>query len=223
MNRSFIYFGFVLLIAVGAYFLFPNGADRQFANITLHESGKTYLYSKMGQQIVASQIESGQSPTVMPFLEVFSTKKGIFLNPLHAKEVICLINGAYQIFPYQEPSFDGYVTLNSHAPYRLTVENQAGKKIGKQFVVYHLHLQNESGREKEIVWSINTSSGEMKAIQNCNLKSFSIQSNPHPGETVISSKKLVVIDVEDLISFFGNGIRAEYDKKNALLHIFTKN
>ncbi len=213
----FIFFG--LVIMGGAFFiLFNSSSDSRVVNLALQKEGNTYVFSKLGPQLTQSAIDQGKSPSVFPFMELL-VRKSLYISPYKMEELCNLLGGGYTLHEYAEKSYEGYVTARSQEHYNLTTDNQSTEQVGEQLLIHTVTLTNQQGATKRIVWSQKQSSSKQTPIENCELKSFMIVTNPHPGETVGNYEKIVVVKLQELVDFFNSDLSFEYKKKEQLLYV----
>lgn len=191
-------------------------SDLQLVNLALKKEGKTYVFTQLNDIVTSQLISQKQSPMAMPFLKIFMDEK-LYVSPLDLKELTSLLGGDYNLYEYQEPSYEGYVNTEGKQFYTLTTNTQGTETIGQQEIVYTVTLKNAAGQTKNISWSQLGMSTKQVAKENCQLKSFNIVTNPHPGETVMSSQDFVVVSVNDLTQFFSQSVT--HDQENQLLFI----
>lgn len=215
--------GVFLAVAIGgAVFFMIRGCEGNVspdvANLALKSDGKTYVYSQLSSTIVKKTITENQSPSAMAFVQIYKDGDKYFVAPNVMREVVDLFSGNYQKHVYKEKSYEGYVTSGTNEVFGISTSYESTDKIGEQLTVYSVRLgQVEKRAELIIRWSFNSKTGEYKALENCIVKSFWIQTNPSPGETVISSKDFLVVSIATLQEFYGDSF--EYDAEGKVLYI----
>ena len=121
----------------------------------------------------------------------------------------------------KKKSYQGYVTSGTNEVYGMTTSYESTENIGEQLTVFNVRLGQVEKRAELIVrWNYNPKTGEYKALENCEVRSFWIQTNPSPGETVISSEDFLVVDLKTLQEFYGNAF--EYDAEGKVLYVIRK-
>jgi hypothetical protein len=132
---------------------------------------------------------------------------------------VSILGGDYTLFDYQEKSYDGYMATDGKKHFELKTATKSTEKIGEQLIHFTTKLQNDEGDSMNIVWSQISMTLKQEAIKNCELKSFNIQTKPHPGETITSSKKMIVVNLADIAQFFDYQGTIELDEDNHLLYL----
>lgn len=201
-------------------FTCTSGRSVETVKIGYKTKDKTYLFSNMGGTVVKENIQRKTSPAAIPFFNIYN-EDGIWAQPQSIKELCDMMWGNFEIWPYKEKSYDGYITTGFEEIYTIKSAFESTEKIGEQLVVSTVKIKNISGKTKEIKWSRNMKTGELNAIKNCEVRSFNIETKPSPGETVISSEDFVVVNLDELATFFG-GIKLEFDEDDMLLYIIEK-
>ena len=63
----------------------------------------------------------------------------------------------------------------------------------------------------EISWGQNSKTYKFNALTNCQKKSFMVTTTPYPGKTVMASEDFIVVNLENLMKFYGTTSRLELD------------
>lgn len=209
----------VLIAGFCAFFIFSCETENAVVNLALKKDNKTYLFSKMGDFIVESSLEKGESPAAFGFIRLFEDD-GLYVAPNDCEEIVDVLAGNYHLYPYQEKSYEGYITSGEKEIFTTSFSNVSTEKIGEQIRESRIEIVNPvSAQVLEIVWTYNQKTGESKAVQNCELKSFWITTSVQPGETVTSSEDFIMVDLNELVEFFDNGSTLEYNADEEILYI----
>ena len=187
------------------------------ANIVLEKNNKSYVYSSLGTILVKSSIEKKESPAALTCVEVYKDGDEYYVAPNRMKALIDVMADNVEIHEYKEESYEGYVTSGMDEVYSQESKFRSTKTIGEQVTVYSVSIKNKEGDSLVIEWSFNPKTGDYFGTKNCAAKSFWIQTNPSPGETVISSKDFLVIGLNKLAKFFGR--KVEYDEETQVLFV----
>lgn len=187
------------------------------ANVALNTNGKTYLYSVMGDFIVQNSIEKGESPALAPSLEVYKNNDDFYVAPIRMKALADVMAGDTKLYEYKEPSYDGYAVSNEKVGFEMSTKVKTTETIGEQITAFTATLRNADGEEMRIEWEMNPSTAEYKAISNCEVKSFWVQTNPSPGETVISGEDFLVVHIDKLAEFYKCSVT--YDPETRLFFV----
>ena len=152
----------------------------------------------------------------MPFTELFERKK-LYMSPLAIQELANTLGGNFQIHPFSEPSYDGYFTVDNKTLYKLESKNRATDKVGEQEIEYSVILSKmNSNKTMTITWK-RQSNGDESPGKNTEVKSFTVKTNPAPGETVFSSQDFLLVDLEKLESFYGK--KLEFNEDEMILYV----
>lgn len=221
MKKGLIFL--LVLIFVGGlgallYWVVMTPSALQVVNLALKKEGKVYVFSQMDPDDVQEMIASQKSPPASRFLHLL-VKKELYLQPRYLGEIVHLLSGNYLLFDYSEKSFDGYITTNEQDLVQSDMETQTTEKVGEQLLVSTVDLRHDSKPSKRISWSQVSMSTKLKAIENCELKSFMIVSSPYPGTTVGANEKMIVVKLQDLINYYNPDLSLEYNRDEQLLYI----
>lgn len=212
---------FIGLVGLGIFWLFSSSMDKaaQTVNLALKQDGKTYLFSNMGSYVVENSIANNESPAVMPFFQIYNDG-GLYVDPLQMKEAAALIMGSYEVFEYQEKSYEGYVTLSEDDFYGYDMTIESTENIGEQFAVNTIKLKDfKDGKPLEIVWKIPNNGDVGVPVQYCEVQSLNVVEHPAAGETVISSQDFLVVDLNKLVGLCDNGSTLEYNDEQKILYV----
>ncbi|WP_435624553.1 hypothetical protein [Flagellimonas sp.] len=212
-----------IIVALGICFLFSKimvKEDAVVVNLALKEEGKVYVFSFSSAKGVKQQILKNSSPSVGPFIQVFEEDELHYVQPKDIKEIVNILCGNYRIHEYPEQRFDGYITTTQMKCLNHFVRNENTSKIVEQMKVHEMSLSSPVSDSLRVVrWSSNYLSGETQILENCQKKQFRVAENPHPGETFVCSKEFIVVNLEEMGSFYSQKVSFELDKKNQLLYI----
>ncbi|PWL23408.1 MAG: hypothetical protein DCO96_16290 [Fluviicola sp. XM-24bin1] len=208
----------VILLAIGGGVFAMVGScsddiSPDISNVILETKGKKYLYSSLGSETVKQQLEAKSSPAAMADLAVYKDGDAFYVDPMNMRALVNLMSGNVETFDYKEKSYDGYVTIGTEDAYKIEQQYVSTSKVGKQAVKQIVTLTNTKGKTMLISWNFDPSTGEHKAIKNCEVRGFWFQTNPQPGETVISSEDFLVVPAKKLAKFFGCKIAFDRETK----------
>ncbi len=210
----------VLSLGMGIFFMFNGCAGNispEAANMILEKKGKQYLFSALGSTAVKQSIEKGESPAAFTSIQVYKDGDVYYVHPADMEPVVNVMAEEVELHDYKEASYDGYVTGLPAESFELKTHYRSTKTIGQQLIVSELTIRNKQKKSRLIKWEFDPKTGEYTALKNCEVHSFWIQTNPSPGETVISSKDFLVVPIDELAGFFG--VKAEYSEETQLLFI----
>lgn len=171
----------------------------------------------MGDFIVEASIEKGESPAAAPSLEVYKNNDDFYVSPIRMKALADVMAGDTKLHDYKEPSYDGYVVSLHNVGFDVSTKVKTTETIGEQLTAFTATLKNEAGEEMTVEWELNPSTAEYKAVSNCEVKSFWVQTNPSPGETVISGEDFLVIHINKLAEFYECAV--SYDPETRLFFV----
>jgi hypothetical protein len=205
---------FVIFLLVGRC---SENISPDVPTLALKKDNSIYLYSMLTTEMVEASIQRKESPPAITYVQVYKDNKVHYLNPSNIKELVQVMSGAYVTHPYKEKSYEGYVTASDKKVFELTTHNESTEVVGKQLMITTIVLTNNRDEKMEISWSFNPKENEYKAIKNTVVKDFWIETNPSPGETVVSSKDFLVIPITQLCEFFHCSY--EFDVENQVLYV----
>ena len=210
---------FALALGIGIFFAFGScsNVSPDVATLALKKDGKVYLYAAGSSEWVDASLAKKESPASMAFVQVHKDDDKHYLTPLLMAKVVQAMAGDTKLHNYKEKSYDGYFTANDNLAFDIKTRQESTEVIGEQLTISEMTVKNEDGEELPISWSFNPKQNEYKAYKNCLVKSFWFETNPSPGETVISSKDFLVVNLHGLCSFFKCSY--EYDSDHQVLYI----
>lgn len=211
----------ILLFSVGAIlFSLYMETTNVVVNLILSQNDKVYVYSKQGTSLVQNSLLKKESPVVFPFMQVFEENGALYVAPENIGDLVNLLCGNYILHDFKEGNQDGYLTYGKSECVSSFMENQSTGNIGEQVRVNALKLTHpESNRIFEISWEQNLKTYKFKPLKNCEEKSFMVTTSPYPGKTTMSSKDFIMINLDDLLKFYGTASRLELDMENQLLYL----
>lgn len=175
------------------------------------------MYAEIGPDAVKVAIEQGNSPQLFKTLSVYQDDEAYFVGPSTITKLAAIASGEYTVHTYKEASVDGYVTVGMVGNYRSEIKFKTAAKIGEQDMINTVTMKNSKGAEMTIRWTMNSKTGEYSNLKNCEMHSFWVQSNPAPGQTVVSSVDYLVVPLETLAKFFNR--KMSFDAETGVLTI----
>lgn len=192
-------------------------------NLALKKNGKTYLFSKTGTAGVQYSLDKNKSPSVFGFIQLFEEEDSFYVDPIHIEEITNLLCGNYVLHDYTEQSYNGYVTSGKQRCFKNTFKNQSTATIGEQIRLNTIQLTDSTSESLyEINWEYNLMEYKSRALENCEEKSFMITTQIQPGEAVMGSEDFIMVNLEDLVEFYGNTSSLRLDEKQRLLYIIQE-
>lgn len=210
----------IIALSVWQYFKYSMESTSKKANLALTLDGKTYLYCNLGNNLVESSIAKNESPAVQPFLQLFDFE-GLFIEPYYLTEITSILTDSCKIHEFQEKSYDGYVTVDqANASYKFEMKAESTENIGEQITRNTVTLYKQNQKDSiQIIWKKLNQSGNCLPVKNCLIKEFNVAQHPAAGETVISGKDFVVVDLNALLKFYNNKASLEYNPEEEILYI----
>ena len=211
---------FVIFMVGGMFFLFKGCSSESspiISDMVLEKGGKKFLYAEIGPDAVKVAIEQGNSPQLFKTLLVYQDGDEYFVGPSTITKLAAIASGEYTVHTYKEASVDGYVTVGNVQNYTSDVKFKTSAKIGEQDMINTVTVKNSKGAEMTIRWTMNSKTGEYSQLKNCEMHAFWVQSNPAPGQTVISSADYLVVPLETLATFFKR--KMTFDRETGVLTI----
>ena len=221
-SRGFLFTGTIVAISLGiGIFAFVGSCSGNISpdvpTLALKKDNTVYLYSMLTTDMVAASLQRKESPSAITYVQIYKDDEVYYLNPSNIKELVQVMSGAYVTHPYQEKSYGGYVTASDKQVFKSTSHIESTEVVGKQLMITNLELKNDNDETMEISWSFNPKANEYEPIKNAVIKSFWIQTNPSPGETVVSAKDFLVVPITQLCEFFHCSY--EFDVENQVLYV----
>lgn len=216
----FFILAFVISMVGGMFFLFKGCSSETspiISDLLLEKGGKKFLYAEIGEDAVKAALAQGNSPQLFKILLVYQDDDAYFVAPSSITKLAAIASGEYAVHSYKEASVDGYVTVGMVGNHTSEVKFKTGAKIGEQDMINTVTLKNAKGAEMTIRWTMNSKTGEYSNLKNCEMHAFWVQSNPAPGQTVISSAEYLVVPLETLSTFFKR--KMSFDKEMGVLTI----
>lgn len=211
----------LLGVAMGFFFFFSCETENLLVNLALKKQGKTYVFSKLGSFITKTTLDNNESPSVFPFVQIFNDD-GLFVSPDHIEEIVNTVGGNYELFPFEEKSYDGYFTAPKNSLYSSNNVNRSTEVVGEQIRETTITLNKLEGTQVyEIVYEYNPASGEYKAIKNCKEKSFWITRSIQPGETTTSSEDFIMVNLNEIVTFYDSNLELKLNTEEQLLYIIA--
>lgn len=214
----------LLVIGIVAFMggsMFSCETENKVVNLALKKNDKVYLFSVLGSFIVENSLEKKESPAAIGFIRLFQDD-GLFVAPKEIEQIANLLGGNYALYPFKEMSYDGYVTEGEESVYEKTFKNKSTANIGEQIRENRVEITHPVTAEMyEIIWNWNPKTGTIEAVKNCEVKSFWTKTSIQPGETITSADDYVVVKLNNLVDFFNNGSKLEYNSEQELLYIIS--
>jgi hypothetical protein len=209
----------IFSLSISLIFLGASQTKNTIVNLALKKNNETYVFSKLGSFITKISIEKNESPSVFPFLQVFDDE-GLFVSPDNLEDIVNVIGGNYELFPYKEKSYEGYFTGAEESLYQSNNVNRSTEVVGQQMRENTITLSTLNSSDIfEIVYEQNPKSGDYTAIRNCELKSFRITRSYRPGESTTSSEDYLMVNLDDIVTFYDPNIKLELNDEEQLLYV----
>jgi len=218
-GRLFVLF-IILSFGFGVFFLVKSCSSDispVSANILLEKGGKKYLFSALPSDLVQQSIDNGSLPAVFDNLLVYKDGDDYYLSPSTIQNVASVAAGEYRLHPHAAAATSGYVSAAMKSSYAMNTSYRSTSELGRQDIVNKVVLTNARGKHLNIAWTQNAKEYEFYNMKNCEVHAFWIETNPAPGQVVISSNDYLVVSVDVLAKFFGCSIR--FDPEANLLII----
>jgi len=218
MRKKILLVLFILSFG-GLFFIIGSCSDdRKMVNLALKEEGKVYLVPLMAKkEMLEPQLSRNKTPEVSKSLQLIQDHGDLFIEPRNLKNMVNLIANNYTLYGKNEGTYNGYVVFEHQEAFEYTVNNVNTDKIGEQLKQETIRIKGEnSGKILEIVWS---SSPKPKVEKNCVVKRLWVVEHPYPGKSVGDYQNAVVVNLNEVINFFDNGTRLEYDEDGENLYV----
>lgn len=99
----------LLLFLVGTLSACSLSDDRKSVNLALKKDGKTYVFSMIGAVITKHHLSNGDTPSIMSPIGIVELDGELYLQAGEIEDFVNMISGNYELLPYQEQSYDGYI------------------------------------------------------------------------------------------------------------------
>lgn len=191
-------------------------SSQKLASFAVRIDGKTYMYSTLGSFVAEHMLAEGKSPVVMKTRGLVVLGDEMYADPGAMEDIVNVLAGNFNKFPKQEPSFDGYLAAGDAKVYDKDYNQKATETIGVMGSEVAVKLTDIDGKKSySIRWQRQP---DVKAIENCEVKSLKVVSNPYPGETVMTFQSGVVVRLQDIIDFYNPKITASYDAEHEVVY-----
>lgn len=210
-----IFFGFNL-----DSFLFHLSDIKQVTLALKKDNGVFLMPINENKYLLERKLANDEVPAIYPSFEIIVDDGELFVEPENLKKILGLISGDYFLFPNQESSFDGYVVDSGHNVFEYSnlVENTG--EIGNQIQRGVITIWDTSlNKSMEVSWK---DFPDITPEKNCISKSIWVSTMPYPGKVVYSSRHVIVIKLQDILDFYNNNVRLQYDEDHALLFVIHK-
>ncbi|MDC6384764.1 hypothetical protein D2V93_01545 [Flagellimonas taeanensis] len=192
--------------------------DRKFVGIALKKDHKVYLMPTIADKdVLEHQLSENMIPSVSSFVQIVEDEGALFVEPRDFERVLNLIANNYILYERKEKTHDGYVVFGDNQVYSYSINHANTDKIGKQISLETIVIKNNTSHDLlEIVW---TSFPKPRAEKNCTIKRIWVVTSPHPGTTIGNYEETVLINLNEIVDFYGNGVRLEHNEKEGMLYI----
>lgn len=210
----------ILAVVVFVLTLFATGCsdDRKLVNVALKKEGKVYMLPFIAEpQTLEFQLSNNETPTLIKDVDIVKDKDILYVTPEDFLRILNLIADNYILYDKQEGAFDGYVGFGRKEVIKFGTKQVNTDKIGKQIRKQIIVLENpKSKKQMEIIWSDDP---KPLAYANCVVKSLWTLESPYPGRTIGNYKDTVLINLNQIVDFYNNGMRLEYNEKEEMLYL----
>ena len=216
MKRIIVVFVFITLIL--SLFALGCSDDRKFVNIALKTGQKVYLVPLIADKdILEHQLSKDLIPSISKSVAIVEDDGNFFVEPRDFERVLNLIADNYIIYGKKEQTYDGYVAFGESEVYSYTINHVNTDKIGQQLSQQSIRITNGiSDRSLEIIW---VDFPKPRAIANCTVKKIWVVTSPYQGTTIGNYEDTIMINLGDIIEFYGNGTRLEYVEDEEMLYV----
>ena len=202
---------FLMLISIPLYFIFFQKTNPRFTKIALKTNGKTYMY--------CFGLNKEKKTQPLGFILTYKDGGHYYITTNDIKAFANMMGGNIEVYSSKQPSHDGYFTNNTKDTlFQKKQETIETKNIGEQIQKHNISLLNkEKNTKMSIKWHYNQKELEYIPKKNCENRSFWTSTSVSPGETSFYKRKLLVVSIQDLASFYNCNI--SYNKKDDVLFI----
>ncbi|MER3376600.1 MAG: hypothetical protein RIM83_18315 [Allomuricauda sp.] len=207
-----------LSILILLFLLVSCSEDRKFVNIALKKGKEVYVVPFMADKnIIEHQLSKNETPTIFKFVQIVMDNGSLYVEPSNFERIFNVIAGNYILYKKEEKTHDGYVAFGDEEIYSFSLKPENTDKIGEQINKEVITITNTvSNKSHEIVY---VRFPKPKAEKNCIVKNLWVVENPYPGKTIGSYKDAILINLNDIVDFYDNGTRLEYNKADEMLYI----
>jgi hypothetical protein len=208
----------VLPLFFVSLFFIMNGGESEYSSVTfaIEKNGKNYIYSR-NEYLVNKAIKQNEVPSGLNSNSIFFIDDHVYMSPNNLERVINILSGNYKIIDKEESSYSGYAVSDSSLLYNSEVQNKAGEKIGEIEALNIVTISSKSHRSKtmDIKWKTLP---ELEAIENCSVEGVWEVSYPYQGKTVTSLEDAILVNLDNINSFYGNSFELVYDEESLVLY-----
>lgn len=207
-----------LSIIITMFVLVSCSSDREFVNIALKKGNEVFIVPFMANKhILESQLAKNETPTIFKYVQIVEDEGSLYVEPSNFERILNVISNNYMLYKKEEKTHDGYVAFGDKDIYSFSIKPENTDKIGEQINKEIITITNPvSNKTHEIVY---VRVPRPKAEKNCIVKYLWVLENPYPGTTIGSYKDAILINLNDIVDFYDNGTRLEYNKDDEMLYI----
>lgn len=207
----------LLILGVSLLFLLK-GCDNEgeYALIVVEKDDNKYVYY-YSDYFMEKKIEEKETIDITYFskLMIYSVDDDLYVNPTDIEGLVNILTDNTNFYTYDQVSFQGFVTSKEDSNYDYTLLTKPTEKIGETYNEFHVEIKYDNNTHL-IKWE---NKDDFAPIQNCELKSVWEVSNPYPGKTVGTFRKMILIKLDDLVQLIAPNTSYRYDKEDNLLFI----
>lgn len=193
--------------------------DRKLVHLAIKKDGKTYLFSNMGSFITQNSISKNESPPIMKTTQVIEEGGDIYVQTSDLEKIVNLISGNYELFSYQEKSYDGYVVEGDYEVYDKKYGTESTAKIGQMISKANVNISDTSQmKEYEISWH---RSPNQKPVKNCEEMDLWVDKSYKPGTTTLAQQAYIVVNLSDIVNFYNSNVSIEYSEEDEILYVIV--
>lgn len=222
-GATYIVIGSLLISTFLIFNMFTSETNNSFVNLALKKEDKVYVFSKQGTHLVQNSIAKNESPSSIPFVQLFEEDGILYMTPDNLEKIADVLSGNYQTHEYQEKSFNGYITSGKSVSFERSYKNESTANIGEQLRLNTVQLNKLTSKDiLRIRWKLNMKSYKLQAVENCKKKSFMIATRIQPGEVVRASEDFIMVNLKDLVKFYGDKVILELNVEDQLLYFIQE-
>ncbi len=192
--------------------------DRKYVGIALKKDQKVYLMPTIADKdVLEHQLSEDMIPGVSNFVQIVEDGGDLFVGPRDFERILNLIAKNYIVYERKEKTHDGYVAFGEDHVYNYSIKHENTDKIGQQISLETIMIKNNASDDLlEIVW---TNFPQPQAKKNCTVKKIWVVTSPYEGKTIGNYEETVLINLNEIVDFYGNGVRLEHNKKQGMLYV----
>jgi hypothetical protein len=208
---------FVLSIGLLVFFMIPScSSTLRSPVVVLLKDGNKFVYHG-NPYLIEKAIENGEAVETEFYstVDVYPIDGALYISPSEVQAFAALFGQQYRIIMYEQPAHQGFFVETDDSRYVYTTSVIPTDRIGVTEREHVIELSNaDSSVNRTIRWR---QGDETIPIENCEIKSIWVVSNPYPGKTVGNWRSQVLVNLSELVAYFDSNASIELNEDQNIL------